>query len=56
MSDKVTLEGTKALFLRKLPLSWHWRLETWAKDRGLGKEAAAEAILKKALKNVKLAK
>lgn len=46
--------NTKVLFLRNLSLSDHWRLETWARNRKLGKEKAAEKILRDALKNVKL--
>lgn len=54
MAVKVTPKNTKALFLRRLTLSDHWRLETWANDRNLGKEEAAEKILRDGLKNVKL--
>jgi hypothetical protein len=54
MAIKVTLEGTKALLLRKLSLATHWKLESWAKRKKLGKEDAAEKILRDALKNEKL--
>ena len=54
MAIKVTLDGTKALLLRKLSLATHWKLESWAKRKKLGKEDAAEKILRDALRNEKL--
>lgn len=54
MSSKVTQEATKALLVRKMPLVLHWKLEKWADAKGLGKEEAAEIVLKRALKHVKL--
>lgn len=54
MTLKVTTANKKALFLRSLTLQDHWRLETWAKNKNLGKEKAAEKILRDALKSVKL--
>lgn len=54
MALKVTIEGTKALLLRKLRLSTHWKLESWAKKKKMGKEDAAETILRHGLRNEKL--
>lgn len=54
MASRVTREGTKALLLRNLSLATHWKLETWAKKRNLGKEDAAEKILLDGLRGVKL--
>lgn len=54
MGLKVTLEDTKALNLRDLPLSLHWKIEKYAKAKKLGKEKAAEKILTDALRNIKL--
>jgi len=57
MSVKATLEEeTKGLYLRKLPLSLHWKLETWAKSKKVGKEEAAERIITKAMKKVNISK
>lgn len=54
MPVKVTTPKTKALFLRTLTLQDHWRLETWAREKNLGKEEAAQKILRDTLKLVKL--
>lgn len=54
MAVKVTPVNTKALFLRSLTLQDHWRLEMWARNKNLGKEEAAQKILRDTLKFVKL--
>jgi plasmid stability protein len=54
MALKVTQGGTKALLLRNLSLATHWKLESWAKRKKLGKEDAAEKILRDALRSEKL--
>jgi hypothetical protein len=54
MATKVTARNVKVLNLRNVPLVDHWRLETWADDKGLGKYEAAEKLLHDALRHVKL--
>lgn len=54
MAVKVTTVKTKALFLKTLTVQDHWRLEVWAREKNLGKEAAAQKILRDTLKFVKL--